>query len=265
MTHAQCNNNLNSIFCIQEHWLRPAFKNFRSINQLRVVHPLFDGYGVSAMKDTHSSKISSGRGYGGTGFIFNKQFAPFLRTVIQFESSRITVMELKDVKGPILIINVYCPFRQSGDEHKVHYLETLGSIENVLESNPSARFIIAGDFNYDIYDGRQQMSIAINELLSKYDLICTHDLDPSFALHNSFTRCCEKSDSYTLLDYVFISRSMRDSIKSCRINYDGSNPSDHFPVEVDIEIVPQLTGSINVDNSAHRSNVVQWSSLSDDD
>ena len=123
--NSRCVNDPNSILCIQEHWLRPAHKNFCSINQLRSVHSAFDGYGASAMKKSHYSKISSGRGYGRTGFIYSKHFSPFLRPVINFENDRMTVMELKDGNGSIFIINVYCPFRQSGDEHKVQYLETL--------------------------------------------------------------------------------------------------------------------------------------------
>ena len=103
----RCERLPNSIFCIQEHWLRPPFKNFKSINQIRSVHSKFDGYGVSAMKSTHNSGISSGRPFGGTAFIFNKQFTPFLRPLIKYEHERISVMELLDIDGSIIIINVY--------------------------------------------------------------------------------------------------------------------------------------------------------------
>ena len=236
--NSRCNDSIDTIFCLQEHWLRPAYKKIRGLNQLRVAHPSFDGYGVSAMKGVHYSGINCGRGFGGTGFVFNKSFTPFLRPVLQYENDRMTVMELKDTNGSIFILNVYCPYKKSGEEHKVSYLETLGAIENVLMSNPTARFIIAGDFNYDIYDTRQQMSNAVNELLVKYDLLCTHELDENFLVHNSYTRSCEKNNSYSLLDYIFISRSMRGNVKNCQILYDGGNPSDHFPVEMEIEVVP---------------------------
>ena len=56
----RCEKNPDSILCIQEHWLRPAYKNIKSINQIRVVHPDFDGYGVSAMKDVHTANITKG-------------------------------------------------------------------------------------------------------------------------------------------------------------------------------------------------------------
>ena len=98
------------------------FKNVKSINQIRVVHTDFDGYGVSAMKDVHKKDVMKGRPYGGTAFIFNKEFTSFLHPVIKYENKRVSVMELLDNDGPILIINTYLPLRQNGEEHKVQYL-----------------------------------------------------------------------------------------------------------------------------------------------
>ena len=114
-----CEDDFYSILCIQEHWLRPAYKRLKSVNQLRTVHEHFDGYGVSAVKHVHNNAILSGRPYGGTGFIFNKQFTSFLQPVLEYESERISVMKLLDVDYTIMMINVYFPFRQNNDEHKV--------------------------------------------------------------------------------------------------------------------------------------------------
>ena len=138
-------------------------------------------------------------------------------------------------------------------------------IESVFDANSSARFILVGDLNYNIYDLRQPMSIAINELLAKYDLICTHDFDPSFSSHNSFTRCSENNGSYTLLDYIFVSRTLRDNVKSCRIHYDGGCPSDHFPVEMDLEVVPQYACGKVGSNEAQGSSLVSWPLLTNAD
>ena len=80
-----CEDDNNSIICVQEHWLRPAYKNLKSVNQLRTVHDAFDGYGVSGMKNIHNTSILTGRPYGGTGFIFNKEFNPFLQPVLKYE------------------------------------------------------------------------------------------------------------------------------------------------------------------------------------
>ena len=161
----RCDDEPNSIIGIQEHWLRPPYKNIKSINQLRTVHPKFDGYGVSAMRNVHNDAILTGRPYGGTGFVFNRDFTPFLQPVLQYEGERISVMKLVDVDHTIFIINTYFPFKQNTDEHRVQYVDLLASIENIINSNPTAKFIILGDFNYNIYDNRQSMSKTIHDFL----------------------------------------------------------------------------------------------------
>ena len=212
--NARCGRISDSIICVQEHWLRPAYKNLKSVNQIRVVHPEFDGYAVSAMKGSHTKNISCGRPYGGTGLIFNKQFTPFLRPLIKYESERITVMELLDMDGPILIINSYFLFRQNTDEHKVEYLEVLGCIKEIITSNPMHKLIVLGDFNYDLYDPRSEIAAVLRDFLREYDLFCSHDMDTTFNHGSSFTRSCIKSGSYSLLDYIFISRSLRERVRT---------------------------------------------------
>ena len=260
-----CEDDNNSIICVQEHWLRPAYKNLKSVNQLRTVHDAFDGYGVSGMKNIHNTSILTGRPYGGTGFLFNRDFAPFLQPMLHYENERVSVMKLLDIDFTILIINVYFPFRQNTDEHKVQYLEVLGTVENIILSNPTAAFIITGDLNYDIYDDRQVMSTTIRQFLSNYNLICTHELDSSFTHGSSYTRSCLKSGTYSLLDYIFFSSSLRNRVKRCGIHYDGRNPSDHFPISMQIDVVPMVTGDIGNSNSNTGDGKVKWSSMSKED
>ena len=120
------------------------------MNQLRTVHPAFDGYGVSGMKNVHNDAVLNGRPYGGTGFLFKKQFTSFLQPMLQYENERISVMKLRDADFTILIINAYFPFKQNSDEHKVQYMEVLGIVESIILDNPTAKFVLTGDFNYDI-------------------------------------------------------------------------------------------------------------------
>ena len=261
---ARCESDSDSVLCVQEHWLRPAYKNIKSINQLRVVHPHFDGYGVSAMRDIHNESVRVGRPYGGTAFIFNKQFQPFLRPLIQYEHERISVMEILDKDGSIIIINVYFPFRQNSDDHKVSYLETLGCVKHIMDTNPTSKFIVLGDLNYDIYNSHFEISQILREFVVDYDLCISHEMDGSFDQANSFTRCCLKSGSYSLLDFILFSRSLRERVSNCRILYDGANPSDHFPVQIQLEVVPQHTGESG-QTTLNKSGKIDWSSLTDEE
>ena len=53
---------------------------------------------------------------------------------------------------------------------------------------------------------------------------------------------------------------MRGIVKKCRIFYDGGNPSDHFPVEMKIEVVPHASSDGEIPCNA-QSNSVRWSQV----
>ena len=143
-------------------------------------------------------------------------------------------------------------------------METLGSIKDVLDSNPTSKYIVLGDFNYNLYDTQLEMSLVLRNFIDDYDLCSSHDLDSSFNLGSSYTRCCIKSSSYSLLDYVFFSRSLRGRVSNCTTIYDGANPSDHLPVEIQLEVEPQHTGERGNSNG-HIPGKIDWPALSPDE
>ena len=167
-------------------------------------------------------------------------------------------------RGPIIIINAYFPFRQNGDDHKVMYMEVLGSIKEIIDSNPSSKFIILGDLNYDIYDPNLEISCLLRDFLSDNDLCCSHDMDDNFSYGSSFTRSCMKTGSYSLLDYIFFSSSLRERVSGCQILYAGENPSDHNPVQLKLEVVPQHAGDSGKSTN-NQTGKINWSLLNDDD
>ena len=81
--------------------------------------------------------------------------------------------------------------------------------------------------------------------------------DPSFSHDSSYTRSCEKRGSYSLIDFIFFSRSLGD--------YDGRNPSDHFPSQMSLDIVPHSTGDGSLNVKSHIDRKVYWSSLKSED
>ena len=95
---SHCDNNQNSIRAIQEHWLKPPYKKHAGVNQLRTLHPEFDGFGSSAMKKSIDSQIIKGRPYGGTGVLYNKKFSKCLKPLLNYSHERITVLQLETRK-----------------------------------------------------------------------------------------------------------------------------------------------------------------------
>ena len=96
------------------------------------------------------------------------------------------------------------PFKQCGDEYRVKYIEVLGCLKSIINANPSTKFIITGDFNYDILDESLSMSNVIMDFLDEHDLIYTHGLDLSFNHGSSYNRSCAK---IVLFRYLIISLS----------------------------------------------------------
>ena len=145
---SRCNNESDTIQCIQEHWLRPPCKKVKGITALRDRHDYFDGYGTSAMKTAVQKKILSGRPYGGTGFLWNKKLATSLKPRQEYQHERITVLEILNSRNTILCINAYLPYLNTSNvaEQTAIYLDTVGYIDFILSDNPGCYFLLLGDY-----------------------------------------------------------------------------------------------------------------------
>ena len=72
----KCNNG-DLIMAIQEHWLRPHHKSHSGVNVLRSTHKDYEGFGTSGMNI--DSRITRGRPYGGTGWLWPRKLLPFIK------------------------------------------------------------------------------------------------------------------------------------------------------------------------------------------
>ena len=233
---SQCDNNSNSIRAIQEHWLRPPYKKQFGTNQLRCLHPDFDGFGTSAMTKASETRMISGRPFGGTGFVFHKQFVKCLKPLMNHSHERVTVLEINTASGRIIVINVYFPYFNSRDleNYTALYRDTVGYIDSVMHNNNDADFIILADFNCNIYDTSHRYTQILLPLMEKYDLIPAFDIDPNFDSQTSYTRNDAKTQSYSLIDGILISKNLESKVTRIAICHDALNVSDHAMVETDM-------------------------------
>ena len=236
---SQCDEKKLAIRAIQEHWLKPPFKKNRGVNQLRDLHPDFDGFGTSAMKKAVESALVKGRPYGGTGFLYNKTLAKCLKPLIEYHHERVTAMKLTTDKFDIILINAYMPYYNTRelDHHLTLYRETIGFIENIIFENQGCELLILGDFNCNIFRENHPYSDMIRNLMSKYGLVSCFDFLPNFDSSTEFTRHDSKTNSFTLIDGILISAGLSQKIKNVSISHDGDNLSDHCPVEIDLSLV----------------------------
>ena len=233
-----CNRYPNAIRGIQEHWLAPPFKKHQGVNRLRTLHPDFDGYGTSGMKKSIDQKVRTGRPYGGTGFLYNKKYSNFIKPLLHYNHERVSAIKLTANDGEIIIINAYLPYFNTKDFQNqfVSYQESVSYIDHIIESNPSSRFLILTDMNCNIFNVNHPYSKVINDLMKRHSLFSTFDLMSGFDHTTFYTRSDTKTNSFTLIDGILASESLRDSISNVRISDYGENVSDHRPVELDIDL-----------------------------
>ena len=239
----KCDENENLIYALQETWLKPPYKNHLGVNELRHLHPDYEGYGVSAM--TSDKTIRKGRPYGGTGFLFPKRFTLSIKPCPLFKNERVSVVMLKTDVRDILCINVYFPYFCSAKlaEQEVLYKDTIAHVEGVMSENRNCAFILMADVNCNYYDLNHPFTKLLRDMLSRWNMISCFDLGSHSDKSKLWTRHEFKKDknspngfieNRSFIDGMFLSRSLISLVKDVRINYDGSNVSDHFPVEMDL-------------------------------
>ena len=213
--------------------MRPPSKQMPGVNRLKSLRPDLDGWGTSAMKASMQSRILNGRPFGGTGFLWSKAVSQSIKPRTNYQNDRVTVLELNSSAGPILIINCYLPYFKSSDVSQLNlYMETIGFIGSIMDDYLGSNFILIGDFNCDIFKGRNDFSNALNNFIHDRDLYCTFNSMSSFNPDCDYTRFNLKQNSYSLLDYVFVSKNLTKFIDKVTIIDPGTNLSDHLPVHV---------------------------------
>ena len=161
--HSLCENHPNAIRGLQEHWLAPPYKKQRGVNQLRTLHPEFDGFGNSAMAAEVKSKVRTGRPYGGTGFIYNKKLLSSIKPLVSYKHERVSVLKLSSMEEEIILISAYLPYYNTREiqTYKIMYQDTLAYIENVIVEHPTAAFILLLDMNCNVYDSSHMTGCTI--------------------------------------------------------------------------------------------------------
>ena len=261
--HSRCEDENHAIFAIQEHWLKPAFRKQQGVNQLKFLHPRYDGFGISAMNKQISTEILKGRPFGGTGFLYSKNLSLSVRPCPQYNHDRVSVMELASKKGKILLVNAYLPFYDTRNlqSQTELYKETIAYMESIVHNNSGCSFIFLMDMNCNVYNSTHAFSKIMRDFMISNDLVSAFDFIPSFDSSSEYTRCDTKTKSYTLIDGILLSRSLSDMVLNASISHYGNNVSDHSPVEMKM--------SIDVDLFQQERNkpteYIPWSSLSTSD
>ena len=255
------------VYGLQEHWLTPPYKKFPGVNKLKSVHANLDGWGTSAMKEKMCSEVRTGRPFGGTGFIWSKSLSESIKPRPEYCHDRVTVVEITANVGSILIINVYMPYYNVNDivNQTSLYQDTLAFIEMVINDNSNSKIILMGDMNCDIFArNSNSFSLSLNDFIKERNLHCCYDLMQSFNHDKDFTRCNLKQKSFSLLDYIFVSKDLIPFIENTRIVNHALNTSDHLPVELSLSIDIVTTRTTPHFIEKRIPAVVNWRKINDE-
>ena len=198
------------------------------------------------MKTVMGTRILGGRPFGGTGFVWNKSLSSSVKPRGDLRHDRITVLQVSSNVGDVLIINCYMPYYKSSDIETQSdlYMETLVAIESIMDKNPNAKFILMGDMNCNYYLNNNNFSAMLRDFVTSRKLCCTFELMDSFDPNTSFTRCDLKRNSFSLLDYFFVSSELLPLITDISVLNDAGNLSDHLPIKLSINLDVELTSNV---------------------
>ena len=235
-----CDTFPNSIRAFQEHWMKSPLKRHLGVNKLRQVHDDFDGWGTSAMRDDMENHVRVGRLFGGTGYIWNKKFSLAIKPQLEYKHDCVTVIELNDKRGKILLINAYMPYFSTNqlDTQLAIYVDTLGFIESIMEMNDGCSFILLSDLNCNLYKENHPFSVLIRDLMQKRNLVSTYDFMENFDPAASWSRKSagqNGTESRTLIDFILVSNSISSRISNVRISdYDKEEDKEGKEQKLDV-------------------------------
>jgi len=199
---------------LQEHWLLP-----NELDKLNSTHVDFYGVGYSAVELTND--ILVGRPYGGTGILYRKCLAHYIRTVDTYDP-RITAISFESKIGLILMICVYMPTDYGSHDSYEQYADTCAKIVALYEDFEAVNVVLCGDFN--CRPGSRFYSL-YTDLIFNLNLV---ESDAS-RLTDSFTYCNDSGTVTSWIDHFLCSKKIDQLIDNVDILYNYIS-SDHKPL-----------------------------------
>jgi endonuclease/exonuclease/phosphatase family metal-dependent hydrolase len=132
---------------------------------------------------------------------------------------------------PLTLISMHVELDQAGSSIPILH-RMLSDLTPILEA--SSQVILGGDLNADVsFDEKyrtRRHSIAFERIGDLGLWHCNRLIPPG--RRGTFRR-----DASVMDDHLFVGRSMANRVVSCRVLIDEQAPSDHFPVELELEPV----------------------------
>lgn len=198
---------------LQETWL--AKQNLDFLNTISKRHY---SYGICSVD--YEQKIYSGRPFGGTAILWNKQLKASSLCDIDESIIGLTV----DLDGSTMtLVNVYLPYCCEANTDK--YLEYLGNLSVICENHQNPNLCILGDFNAS---STNMFGSIFKSFCQDQNLILSDDI---LLPNGTFTYVSEAHGSCSWIDHCVSSSATHKSINKIEVLHNFIT-SDHRPLSV---------------------------------
>jgi len=219
MLHELC-LSYDIILC-QEHWLLTS-----QLEKISNLSSDFHCVSVSSMDDICGRGVLRGRPFGGLATFVRKSVSNKVQHILK--TDRIIGIKV----GHCIFINVYFPVYTNSSSYQSEVDCLLSELYSVICDNNQCSVILAGDFNLNFVDGKSR-SDAVNKFVSSANLRLCDNYNGDTT---SYTYICESRNAVSFIDHFFVSDHIYGDVKLCSALDSGLNFSDHFPLELHINI-----------------------------
>ena len=229
------------IILLQETWL--AKQNLDFLNSINNQH---SSYGISSF--SYETKLHSGRPYGGTAILWNKQLQA---STFSNHDNTIIGLKVNLCSSSISFINPYLPY--CCESNTDTYLEYLGKLGELCEDIQHPNMCIIGDFNAS---NNNMFGPLLNSFCQDLNLTMS---DEAMLPKKSFTYVSDAHNTCSWIDHCMSSCAAHTSTTKIEVLHNFIT-SDHHPLSITFNC--KFFTQIAVDEPVPDYFNVKWSKVS---
>ena len=159
-----------------------------------------------------------------------------------------SLIKIKIGNRILAVIGVYCFYNNNTLENIIIYENQLAIMSGICEqlNDENLEYVLLGDFNADPYRNKYVFDKRLNEFITNNNLInCLSIKTHQFTYSNAISNSC--------IDHIFMNHSLNIVNKSCQIEYNINNTSDHNAMKLNLEVIGTILTSYTVKKKCNLS------------
>ena len=253
--HKDCLSMHKGVWFSQELWLQES-----QLSQLQQLDVQFAAR--SGMGNATSAGILRGRPFGGVAIAWSHDLDHVIRPFANFRHKRVVAVELQCESEKLLLISVYMPFFDAGNNEEclAETQDALSMIDLLIDNHPHHLLIIGGDLNTEL-KGESPFDplwkdMMIRNLLSS----CRSEFSsPGYTYFHESLGHKKFNDHFLMSETLMANGRVSDF---CVLD-EGSNLSDHLPITMQLNVPISANEFIPIPIT--KKPTLRWDKLNPDD